>query len=93
LGAGPWNGIIATLQKTMHMCLHISGNSASSGTTGVGIRVDQHDTSTFAIQGYAGGAADTAAVEAYLLAQNPGTSTARASWDAGTYTNATCTTP
>jgi hypothetical protein len=93
LGTGPFNGIIATLQQAMQMCLHISGNTSTVASTGVGIRVDQHDTSTFRIEGYAGGATDTAAVEAYLLTQNPGTSTARATIDLGTYASAICTTP
>jgi hypothetical protein len=77
----------------MQMCLHISGNTSTVVSTGVGIRVDQLDTSTYRIEGYAGGATDTAAVEAFLLAQNPGTTTVRATRDAGTYASAICTTP
>ena len=80
---------------TTTICADIRGNSATTTAVGLfGIRVRQRFAgTTYLLEGYAGGATDDAAVQAYLAASNNGATTTADHGGAGFATIADCPTP
>ena len=86
-------GAVST--DTTTICADIRGNTATTTAAGLfGIRVRQRFTNTsFMLEGYAGGATDDGAVQAFLAGNNAGATTSADHGGAGFTPNANCPTP
>lgn len=67
------HGIVVQSRVTSSLCAEIAGNTSVTGGAGLfGINIRQRDTSTFRLPGFVGPFNSTAAVIAFLQANNPG---------------------
>jgi len=91
-----------TSGSTMTVCLDMSGNTVSEGSTttwgsgnsGSDIYLDQRFSTVVDLPGYSGAATDTTAVQNFVASKNPSATVfADTSGSAGYYNSASCTTP